>query len=225
MLNELELTGRVRTHVIQHDAPRFAAQPEAVKAFLALREAARGDGIDLVPYSSFRDFRTQLRIWNGKFSGSKPLYDEQGHPRDFSKLTPPEIVRHILNWSALPGASRHQWGTDIDVFDGAAVPADYVPKLLPEEVAPGGVFFELHRWLDTHMGTYGFVRPYRRFNGGMFPEPWHLSYRPLSTLALEQVSVDLLTRVIAEADILGKELVLEMLPEIYRDHICNVDVS
>ncbi|WP_431265315.1 M15 family metallopeptidase [Roseateles chitinivorans] len=225
MLNELELTGRARTHVVQHDAPRFAAQPEAVAAFLALREAARRDGIDLVPYSSFRDFRTQLRIWNGKFSGSKPLYDEQGRPRDFSRLTPPEIVRHILNWSALPGASRHQWGTEIDVFDGAAVPVDYVPKLLPEEVAPGGVFFELHRWLDAHIGTYGFVRPYRRFNGGMFPEPWHLSYRPLSTLALQQVTVDLLARVIAEADILGKALVLEMLPEIHRDHILNVDVD
>jgi hypothetical protein len=59
----------------------------------------------------------------------------------------------------------------------------------------------------------------------MFPEPWHLSYRPLSTLALQQVTVDLLARVIAEADILGKALVLEMLPEIHRDHLLNVDVD
>ena len=31
----------------------------------------------------------------------------------------------ILLWSALPGASRHHWGTDFDVFDRAAVPPDY----------------------------------------------------------------------------------------------------
>jgi LAS superfamily LD-carboxypeptidase LdcB len=64
MLNELELTGRSRTHVVQLAEPRFAAQREAADAFLEMREAARRDGIDLQPYSSFRDFRTQLRIWN-----------------------------------------------------------------------------------------------------------------------------------------------------------------
>lgn len=222
MLNELELTGRVRSHVVQLPEPRFAAQPEAASAFMAMREAAGRDGFDLLPVSSFRDFRTQLRIWNGKFSGSKALYDMQGHPRNFTQLTPIQIVHCILNWSALPGGSRHQWGTEIDVVDGAVMPPGYSPKLLPEEVAPGGLFWALHQWLDANMAAYGFFRPYRYFKGGMYPEPWHLSYAPLSVPALRQVSVDLLREVLSGTDLLGKDLVLEILPDIYRDHILNI---
>jgi len=44
MFNELEITGRVRTHVVQHDAPRFAAHPDVAAAFLRLRAAAARDG-------------------------------------------------------------------------------------------------------------------------------------------------------------------------------------
>ena len=34
MFDEFEITGRVRTHVVQHDAPRFAAHPDVAAAFL-----------------------------------------------------------------------------------------------------------------------------------------------------------------------------------------------
>jgi len=220
-LNEFEITGRSRTHVVQFEEPRFAAQREAGEAFLAMRAQARHAGIDLVPFSTFRDYRTQLRIWNGKFTGKKPLYDIEGKPRDFLTLSAREIIDCILNWSALPGGSRHQWGTEIDVVDGAAMPPGYEPKLLPKEVAPGGIFFDLHRWLDENISGFGFFRPYKRYRGGMYPEPWHLSYAPLSTAAVKQVSVKILTQVTLEAAILGKELVLPRIPSIYRDHILN----
>jgi LAS superfamily LD-carboxypeptidase LdcB len=222
VLNELELTGRARTHVVQFSEFRFAAQREAGEAFFDMRADARLAGIDLLPYSAFRDFRTQLRIWNGKFSGKKPLYDIEGNVRDFSTLSPAEVMDCILNWSALPGGSRHQWGTEIDVVDRAVMPPGYTPALLPSEVAPGGMFSELHRWLDTHVSKYGFFRPYKYFKGGMYPEPWHLSYAPLSEPALRQVTVELLTKVIREADVLGKNLVLENMSRIYRDHILNI---
>ncbi|WP_082568965.1 M15 family metallopeptidase [Rhizobacter sp. Root1221] len=221
MLNESEITGRARTHVSQFTEPRFAAQQAAGEAFLAMRADAIRAGFDLIPYSTFRDYRTQLRIWNGKFSGKKPLYDMDGNVRDHSKLSPSEVVDCILNWSALPGGSRHQWGTEIDVVDGAAMPPGYEPKLLPEEVGPGGIFHPLHCWLDANIGKYGFFRPYKFFKGGMYPEPWHLSYAPLSMQAVEQVTPELLTRVTEEADILGKALVLERIPQIYADHIRN----
>lgn len=221
MLNEYEITGRVRTHVIQFDEPRFAARREVGEAFLEMRAAARRDGFDLTPFSTFRDYRTQLRIWNGKFSGKKPLYDIDGNVRDFSRLSPHEIIDYILNWSALPGGSRHQWGTEIDVVDAATMPDGYEPKLLPEEVRPGGIFHALHGWLDANIEKYGFFRPYKFFKGGMYPEPWHLSYAPLSMEAVKLVTPELLTRVTAEAEILGKDLVLERIPEIYSQHILN----
>ncbi len=221
MLNTYEVTGRARTHVIQVEHPRFAAQREVVTAFLELREAAARDGFELEPFSSFRDFKTQLRIWNQKYSGDKPLYTKDGVPRDYSELAEEQIVRSILDWSALPGASRHNWGTEIDVIDRAAVGADYEVQLLPEETMPGGVFYDMHLWLDAHIEDYGFFRPYKRYQGGVYAEPWHLSYAPAALSAINSLSIDLLTEVISEADILGKKVVLELLPEIYDNYVLN----
>jgi len=84
-----------------------------VAPFLNLRRAARADGIDLKPLSSFRDFARQLAIWNGKFSGERPMYDALGVKLNAAALTPWERIEAILLWSALPGASRHHWGTDV----------------------------------------------------------------------------------------------------------------
>ena len=221
MLNALEVTGRARTHVVQFDAPTFAAQAEVADAFLQMRSAAAVEGIDLRPVSSFRDFRMQLRIWNQKFLGKKPLYDITGQTRDYGALTPFEIVQSILNWSALPGGSRHQWGTEIDVVDAAATPADYAPKLLPEEVAPGGVFHPLHRWLDGNIARFGFFRPYNYDRGGMYPEPWHLSYAPASTQAIKALDVALLREVLVGAEMAGKELVLAHLDALFEGHVLN----
>ena len=60
MFSELEITGRSRTHVVQISEPRFAAHPDAAEAFLQMKGAASKDGFDLVPFSTFRDYKTQL---------------------------------------------------------------------------------------------------------------------------------------------------------------------
>jgi len=222
--DEWEWTGRARTHVPQYAQPRFAARPEVAAAFLALREAALADGFHLTPIASWRPFDAQLRNWNRKFSGEATLYDIDGRPRDRAGMAPEDIVWAILGWSGLPGATRRHWGTDIDVFDRAALPAGQHVLLLPQETAPGGVFAPLHAWLDAHLARFGFFRPYRHYRGGMFPEPWHLSYAPSAAAALAAFDVDVLARVIAGADaMLGRELVLEMLPEIARRHVLGVD--
>lgn len=222
MFSNLELTGRTRNHVVQYDSPRFAAHPQAAEAFMAMRAAAQKDGIDMQPFSTFRDFKTQLRIWNHKFAGKKPLYDEYGKVRDRSAMSEEQIIRHILDWSALPGGSRHHWGTEIDVVDAAAMPPDYQPKLLPVEVGEGGIFRPLHQWLDENLHRFGFFRPYQQQQGGMFPEPWHFSYAPLSARAIEQMSVELLVETLRDVEISGKEIVLALLPEIYQNHILNI---
>jgi hypothetical protein len=65
------------------------------------------------------------------------------------------------------------------------MPPGYEPKLLPAEVSPGGIFHPLHKWLDENIHMFGFFRPYKFFKGGMYPEPWHLSYAPLSMQIVE----------------------------------------
>ncbi|HSQ03468.1 MAG TPA: M15 family metallopeptidase, partial [Burkholderiales bacterium] len=132
MLDELELTGRVRTHVVQNDELGAALHRVALAAFDALREAAASEGFDIAIASAFRDFNAQRRIWDLKFKGERPLYDARGEPRDFDRLTEDEIIEAILCWSAVPGGSRHHWGSEIDVFDRAAMPPGYRVRLLPE---------------------------------------------------------------------------------------------
>jgi LAS superfamily LD-carboxypeptidase LdcB len=223
MLDELELTGRARTHVVQRDDLGAALHRAALDPFLALRDHAARDGIDLAAVSAFRDFRAQQRIWDMKFRGERPLYDAHGSPRDRAGMSESELVDAIACWSAVPGASRHHWGSDIDVIDRAAVPPGYRVRLLPEEAAAGGVFHRLHRWLDEHMARYGFFRPYREYRGGVFPEPWHLSYAPVAVPALRLLTPEILERAVRDSDMLGRECVLARIARLHRDYVANVD--
>jgi LAS superfamily LD-carboxypeptidase LdcB len=188
-----------------------------------MREAAAREGIDLAILSGFRDFDTQCRIWNLKYRGERPLYDERGNVRDRAGLSEDALIGAILAWSALPGASRHHWGSDLDVIDRAAVPPDYRVRLLPQETEAGGVFERLHQWLSANLARFGFFRPYPDYRGGVFAEPWHLSYAPVSTSALQLLSEELVAAALRDSDLLGKPAVLARLPDLYRNHIANVD--
>jgi LAS superfamily LD-carboxypeptidase LdcB len=224
-MNELELTGQARTHVVELSEPRCALHYEAVASFLAMRDAARVDGIDLTPRSSFRDFQAQVGIWNRKWSGERPIYDRQGILLDRKQLSDAATVDAILCWSAIPGGSRHHWGSDIDVIDAAAVPPGYSVELLPGEYAADGIFGRLSRWLDGNMQRFGFYQPYRTDRGGVSPEPWHLSYAPISQAALESLSLSTLRRVLEGSNIEGKPYVLARLPEIYTRFLLAVDAA
>src|SRR5258707_15675488 len=107
MLNELELTGRATTHIVQRDDLRAGIHRDALEPFLALKAAAAAAGIDLQIASGFRDFAAQVRIWNMKYRGERPLYDAAGNVRDHASLNASGLVEGILYWRALPGASRH----------------------------------------------------------------------------------------------------------------------
>jgi LAS superfamily LD-carboxypeptidase LdcB len=222
-LNSLELTGRAATHV--RDAPGLGARLHAgaIAAVNALREACAAAGIDLAIASSFRDFSRQGAIWNGKFRGARPLLDRAGRALDAAALSEPERVRSILIWSALPGASRHHWGTDFDVYDRAAAPAGYRPELTVAEFTGNGPFVRLNEWLAANLANHGFFRPYGTDRGGVHPEPWHLSYAPLAGPALQALTLDVLREAVENGDLDGREHVLAQLPEIYDRYVMSVD--
>lgn len=223
-MNELELTGRTRTHVIDLEAPRCALHYETVAAFLSMRDAAANAGIDLQPRSSFRDLDRQLSIWNAKWRGERALYDRAGQLLEYAQLRPPALLDAILTWSALPGGSRHHWGSDVDVIDAGVVPTGYTVELLPSEYAPDGIFARLSTWLDDNMHRFGFFRPYRSDRGGVSPEPWHLSYAPVSMPALELLSLSVLRDVVESVAIEGRDQILMRLPEIYTRYLLTVDL-
>ncbi|HNR21953.1 MAG TPA: M15 family metallopeptidase [Steroidobacteraceae bacterium] len=219
-MNALELTGRARTHVIEVPQLRCIVHHDVVAPLLALCAAARSEaGIELAPVSSFRDFERQREIWNAKYRGERPLLDRRGEPLDALALAPDARIDAILAWSALPGASRHHWGTDIDVIDRAALPAGYRTQLIPQEYAPGGVFARLDAWLAESMQRFGFFRPYTRAHDGVQPEPWHLSYAPVARPACAALTVEVLREAIEGAGVEGEEVLIGRLAQLRERYV------
>lgn len=222
LVNALELTGRARSHIVQLDDPRCALHRDVVQPFLALRASAAREGIDLRPYSAFRDFDTQVLIWNRKWRGERALLDRDGRPLAHASLNDEQLIDAILGWSALPGASRHHWGSEIDVYDAAAIAPDYRVQLVAEEYAAGGPFAQLAAWLDAHLADYGFFRPYDADRGGVHPEPWHISFAAVAQAALHALTPALLAQAIAASDMLGKARVLERIEALHARFVANV---
>ena len=219
-----ELTGRSRGHIVDLSDPQCSLHHAVVQPFQRLRAAARVAGMDLMPVSSFRDFERQLAIWNGKHRGERELRAADGSLLDAHALDDDARVAAILHWSALPGASRHHWGTDMDVIDANAVPAGYRPQFVTEEFAPGGVFADLDRWLAGNAARHGFYRPYTTWRGGVQPEPWHLSYAPVADQALAAFTIETLRAALDAADIEARAAVERVLPTILQRYVRNVDV-
>jgi LAS superfamily LD-carboxypeptidase LdcB len=220
-----ELTGRSRGHIVDLTDPPCSLHREVVQPFQRLRAAASAAGIDLVPASSFRDFNRQLAIWNGKHRGERELRAADGSLLDAHALDDDARVMAILHWSALPGASRHHWGTDMDVIDANAAPPGYRPQFVTEEFAPGGVFANLDAWLGQNAAAHGFYRPYTTWRGGVQPEPWHLSYAPVAGQALAAFSIDPLREALGAADLEARAAVERILPDIVERYVRNIDAA
>jgi LAS superfamily LD-carboxypeptidase LdcB len=219
----MQLTGRDRGHLVELETPRCALHRRAVGPFLALREAAARHGFDLVPLSSFRDFERQRAIWNAKFRGERPALGRDGRPVDMAALDARARVETILLWSALPGASRHHWGSDVDVADGRAIADGYAPRLEVDEYRRGGRFAALSAWLAANVRRFGFYRPYTRRGRGVQPEPWHISYAPVAKPALARMSVRLLADAVRGAGVAGEAAILARLASIRERYLLDVD--
>ena len=148
---------------------------EVYEAFVRMHEAAGKDGIQLVIVSATRSFDAQKRIWEGKWTGARWV-DGQ----DLVQAVPDPIARAriILRYSAMPGTSRHHWGTDIDIN---SVEDAYFES-------PEGR--KVYAWLAAHAGDFGFCQPYTAKGNdrprGYEEEPWHWSYCPIARHYLEQ---------------------------------------
>jgi len=222
ILTPEQLTGRASGHVQQVSALSCRLHPQAADALLGLAQEARAYDIDLVATSGFRDFERQLAIWNGKFRGERPLLDRDSSPMDVRTMGEEAIVRAILVWSALPGASRHHWGSEVDVYDRSALAPGQRPQLVAAEYARDGVFARLVAFLADKAARYEFFLPYDRDRGGVRPEPWHLSYAPVAGAALPALTLSVLQEALADAPLCGTASVQRLLPQIYERYVCRV---
>lgn len=196
-------------------------QKAAANAFAALCEDARKAGFEPAIASSYRSFDRQLAIFNAKASGARIVHDDDGAIVVMEALSPVQQLHAILRFSALPGTSRHHWGTDLDIYDLKAVPVDYAVQLTPQEVSTGGVFDPFHCWLDERIAleqSHGFFRPYALDRGGVSPERWHLSYAPLSRSCDRRLDAGML-REVWRAMPGGAELALQDLVSAELDNL------
>lgn len=221
-----QLTGQDTSSlcVILSQSSEFRLTPAAAAAFTELREAGREQGFELAIASAHRDFQRQLAIWNAKAAGERPVLDDAGNELDLAELDERGRLFAILRWSALPGMSRHHWGSDIDVYDSAAIEAGYRVQLTPQECVAGGVFGALHQWLDEVIDkgeSRGFFRPYRLDHGGVAPEPWHLSYGPEAVQFAQELDLQRSCDFIACQPIALRDAILANFEEIYQRFIAS----
>jgi LAS superfamily LD-carboxypeptidase LdcB len=223
------LTGQTEGHLCsaaEAELLGVGVHRDVVRPFLQLKDEARKAGFDLRIFSGFRSFERQLSIWNRKATGKLAVLDSDAVPLDIERLSERELLFAILRWSALPGASRHHWGTDLDVYDLAAQPEGYEIELIPEEVDAGGMFGPLHEWLDGRVAdqtAFGFYRPYDRDRQGVAQERWHLSHSPTAATYEQQLTTGLLRATIQDSEIELKVAVLENLDEIYERFVANTN--
>lgn len=211
--------GLDESHLIQLPDSPHRLRPATAVAFIAMQQAASADGIELALASSYRSFARQLLIWNEKFTGLRPVLDINSRPLDVSALDDEARIHAILRWSALPGTSRHHWGTDMDIYAPSLLPSGQTLQLEPWEYSPSGYFAKLTRWLDSHMQEHGFCRPFAHDQGGVAVEPWHLSHSSESLRMSQFLTQDALAACLQQSAIAGKACILAQLPTLWQRYI------
>ena len=187
----------------------YYLRAEAFNSFKKMRVAAKEAGIHIAIESGFRSYERQLQIWNSKFNKFK----EQG-------LSDAECVEKILEYSTIPGTSRHHWGTEIDIVIKNAPYKE--GKLNQINFDKGGSYHKLKLWMDENSEKYGFKLTYTNdeHRTGFKYEPWHYSYIPISQKMLySYIEQDCIYKVL-DKRILGYDILNEYrLIQYYLDFI------
>lgn len=223
MMTPEQLTGKNQDHLVEvlFGQKYFLVHQQVSEDLLTLRESAARAGFNLNIASGFRDFERQRTIWNNKMAGHTAILDSDSQPLQHERLSECQKVFAILRWSALPGASRHHWGCEFDVFDRDSLPQDAQLQLEPWEYLTGHQA-NFYQWLKDNLAQHGFFFPYAQDNGGVAPEPWHISHHAISTQCQQQLTLEALKQQLMLSPVLGQETVLLQLEKIYNQYITNI---
>lgn len=225
MIAQDNLFGLLQTHVEEFE-PGHYLHKDTASALRLLQYVASEQDIDCQLVSSFRPFTRQLAIWERKWRGEAPLYAVDGTLLDHNALSDWQKIEAILTWSALPGASRHHWGTDVDVYDKARVQAEGGRfELIEAEYSGNGPCADLATFLSKEASKYGFTLPYSHYTGGVAKEPWHLSYSAIADDYAAQFQPDALFALLQNTGLSGKTLVLKRFDEIIHRFVFNRGIN
>lgn len=120
--------------------------PEAGLALIKLIDAARQEGVWIIPVAGFRSIADQEIVF-------KTQIQQKGSPEIAAKLSPP------------PGYNEHQTGYALDLADG------HFPK---QDLTLDFAKTDAFRWLNLHAMEFGFELSFPENNPqGVGYQPWH----------------------------------------------------
>ena len=128
-----------------------------IDELMAMLEAAKKDGIDLMICSPYRDYNRQTVLFNRKID----YYMDKG----YSYM---EAYRIASITVTVPGASEHQIGLALDIVSNTYTSLDM-----------GFGETDAGLWLKEHGYEYGFILRYplgKEYITGIQYEPWHYRY-------------------------------------------------
>ena len=172
----------------------YKLRKEAYLAFKKMQAEALKSDIKIGAVSSYRSFAHQKRIWERKYKSNQA-----------NGLSPQENIKKIIEYSTIPGTSRHHWGTDIDIYQTNAKQPKGI--LLADNFHNNGAYCKLKEWMDTNAATYGFYLVYTDLpnRNGFKYEPWHYSYKPLSSQYLKAYKQLAISKILKADKLLGNE--------------------
>lgn len=208
--NQRLLTGREKPNLA---GDSFKLQKAAATAFTKMRAAAKKEGFDLHCVSSYRSYAHQKSIWERKYK----RFISEGY-------SPGGAVRKIVEYSTVPGTSRHHWGTDFDVVDKSKRVNGGV--LRPELFSPGQPFGPLKQWLNKNAARFGFAEVYTSSPGrrGFKYEPWHFSFSLISVPLLQAYRNLDMYSIIQNKELSGYEALTRSFADDYiNEHILDIN--
>ena len=189
---------------------------EAYLKFKQMQNDAKKEGVEIEIVSGYRSYEKQKDIWNNKYNKNF----ENG-------ILGIKNINRIIQYSTLPGTSRHHWGTDIDIIDKRFVPKGDL--LIEKNYAENGIYSQLFYWMKKNSKKYGFYLVYDdspKRKGFKF-EPWHYSYKPLSVIFLRRfIERNLLFKITQDSSLLGRQFIHDSFLESYlEENILDVSID
>ena len=128
---------------------------KAKRAFLDMKAAAAKDNINIEIVSAYRSFERQKEIFERKYL----RFTKQG-------LSPKDAISKIIEYSTIPGTSRHHWGTDIDIIQTNTGPR-------PASVLQEKHFYGNGQFCDMYIDDPYFVKGKKTKKGNFhFERTW-----------------------------------------------------
>lgn len=207
---EEELIGKGKPALFGDD---FKLRNEAFFQLNQMRIAAKESGFHVHVISSYRSYTHQNGIWERKYKS----FRNQGFSHQ-------KTIEKIIEYSTIPGTSRHHWGTDLDIIDSTrGIPSNPLSEVHFNE---GGRMRKFKLWLDENSEKFGFHLVYTNKSGrkGFAYEPWHFSYKPISNRMLKEYKELDLKKLLQTNKLMGSEHFTDEFIEQYkRDNILDIN--